>query len=99
MSERMARGARVMTTHPTTVDTRSSIVRNPGAHSAAMSAMSWTLHGDRTTARYHLNKLTDDQRDELMTAAAILVAITGGVSEEALVAEAALSPDGIGGLG
>ena len=81
-------------THPTTVDTRAPIDAN--THAVCASALSWVLQGNRALARDYISRLSEDNRDRLMEAAAILVAITGGVSEEALVAEAALNPDGIG---
>lgn len=43
----------------------------------ANSAWSWALRGAREMCQTYVDKLTDDQLDEVMTAAAVLIDIAG----------------------
>lgn len=54
-----------------------SIDSNVHAYSA--SAVSWALRGDLDQVHVEVGKLTDGQRDDLMRAASIVIAIAGGI--------------------
>ena len=49
------------------------------ASSRANAAWSWCLRGNRDETVRYLNALTQDQRDAVMEAAVVLVALTGGI--------------------
>ena len=47
-------------------------------HAHAAAALSWSLRGNRENCRASVEKLSQEQRDELMEAACVLIAIAGG---------------------
>jgi len=49
-------------------------------HAYANAIWSWTLRGDKAEATRLLAKLTQDQRDAVMEAAVVLVALAGEVA-------------------
>ena len=54
-------------------------------HADDQAAMSWSLRGDLDRMRSALVCLTEPELDEVMRAAALLVAVAGGLDVEQLV--------------
>jgi hypothetical protein len=56
------------------------IVADANMYSHSSAALSWALRGNLAQVKTQLAKLTDAQRDDLMAAASIVIAVAGGLS-------------------